>query len=130
MFFNGAGLIAQRFRAANQGREGAMLVGQHFVRVVSLFAILAGFALNVLAQPMLIDPAMVGRPADMGAAPATIDATSDNKRAENAEHLRIAMRKLDANGGSDSATAQEVAFYQTREALLTQQTAVEQQIKD
>ena len=56
--------------------------------------------------------------------------TVADKRAENAEQLRVAMRKLEANDPTDSAAAQEVAFYQTREAVLAQQEAVEQQIKD
>ena len=40
------------------------------------------------------------------------------------------MRRLDANGGTDTAAAQEVAFLQTREAVLAQQASVEQQFKD
>jgi potassium-dependent mechanosensitive channel len=51
-------------------------------------------------------------------------------RAENAQELQKAMRKLEAGGAADSAAAQEVAFYQTREAVLSQQEVVEQQIKD
>lgn len=51
-------------------------------------------------------------------------------RAKNSEHLQLALRKLEAGGSAGSAAAHEVAFYQTREAVLTQQEAVEQQIKD
>lgn len=115
-------------------------------RFVSFFA--AGSFVLVLAlvapsQPMLINPALVSgaaeasgatpaaaTPAAPSAAPTPTTPTIADKRAENAENLRIAMRKLETNGGTDSATAQEVAFYQSRDAVLAQQDAVEQQIKD
>ncbi len=76
---------------------------------------------------MLINPSLTGSPVEPGTPPPPSVA---DKRSENAEQLRVAMRKLEANGASDTATAQEVAFYQSREALLTQQDTVEQQIKD
>ena len=51
-------------------------------------------------------------------------------RAQNAEQLRVAQRKLEANGATDKVAAREVAFLQTRDAILAQRAAVEQQIKD
>ena len=51
-------------------------------------------------------------------------------RAQNAEQLRLAQRKLEANGAADKAAAHEVAYLQTRDAILAQRAAVEQQIKD
>jgi hypothetical protein len=45
-------------------------------------------------------------------------------RAQNAEQLRLAQRKLEANGAADKATAREVAFLRTRDALLAQRAAV------
>ena len=56
--------------------------------------------------------------------------TLAEKRAENAEHLRIATQKLQAAGSKDAAASQDVTFYQTRGAVLAQQEAAEQQIKD
>jgi small-conductance mechanosensitive channel len=56
--------------------------------------------------------------------------TPAEKRAENAEQLRLAMRKLEASGNADSAAAHEVAYYQSLEAVLAQQEAVDKQIKD
>lgn len=109
-----------------------------FVCSVAASSTLATIVAHVAAQPALINPALVSNsitpeapPANTTPAAAAPTApTLADKRAENAEQLRIAMRKLDANGASDTATAQEVAFFQTRDAVLAQQDAVEQQIKD
>lgn len=114
----------------------------HFRRRFNCFSAMPVFVLAITliarGQPMLINPALVSGQAETttSAAPAAAGAAKPaapaiaEKRAENAEQLRIAMRKLEANGASDTATAQEVAFYQTRDAVLAQQDAVEQQIKD
>jgi small-conductance mechanosensitive channel len=84
---------------------------------------------SVAAPPVVIGP---GASNNNSVTPETrvTTPTLGAARAENAEHLRIALGKLEAGGGKDSAAAHEVAFYQTREAVLTQQEAVEQQIKD
>ncbi|MEO7402175.1 MAG: hypothetical protein ABIU95_00735, partial [Burkholderiales bacterium] len=103
--------------------------------MIAAIVLAAWLAPRSFAQPMLINPALVNGPAqgtgpvEPGTPPPAQPTTSD-KRAENSEQLRVAMRKLEANGGSDSAAAQEVAFRQSRDAVLTQQDAVEQQIKD
>lgn len=53
-----------------------------------------------------------------------------DKRAANAELLRIAQRRLEATGPDDSAAVQAVALYQSIDSVLAQHEAVEQQIKD
>lgn len=50
------------------------------------------------------------------------------RRAENAQQLRIATNKLETNGTSDTVAAQDVAYFQTRESVLAQLESVEQQI--
>jgi small-conductance mechanosensitive channel len=100
-----------------------MRARERILQFFALISFLSALALESAAQPTLIDPAPTGAPAV--AAPSLAD-----KRAENAEQLRIAMRKLEANGATDAVAVQEVAYYQTRDALLTQQEAIEQQIKD
>lgn len=115
-----------------------MHVRRRFDSIFAAFSFVFASALLARSQPMLINPALVSGqaeattpvvPASAGAAKPPAPAIAE-KRAENAEQLRIAMRKLEANGASDTATAQEVAFYQTRDAVLAQQDAVEQQVKD
>jgi small-conductance mechanosensitive channel len=82
---------------------------------------------GVAAEPFLIGPSADTTPVE----PATDAPTPpENKRAENAAHLQVALRKLESTGAADSATAQEIAHYQTRDAVLAQLDAVEQQIKD
>ncbi|HEX4413534.1 MAG TPA: mechanosensitive ion channel domain-containing protein, partial [Lacipirellulaceae bacterium] len=94
-------------------------------------------------ETLFLNPAVGEQPASANtatstsAAPSTAPgiptqptATLAKKQAENAEQLRIAQQKLQAAGPKDAAASQEVAFYQTRGAVLAQQEAVEQQIKD
>lgn len=115
-----------------------MHVRRRFVSFFAASSFVLVLALTAPGQPMLINPALVSTPAEATTPVVTADAVAAKpaapaiaeRRAENAEQLRIAMRKLEANGASDTATAQEVAFYQTRDAVLAQQDAVEQQIKD
>jgi potassium efflux system protein len=78
------------------------------------------------AQPLLLGPTLPNN----SVTPETPAAPTAAVRAENSEHLQVALRKLEAGGSAGNAAAHEVAFYQTREAVLTQQEAVEQQIKD
>lgn len=98
-------------------------------RPFTLFSVVAvlvaAFASGACAQSTLISPALPVTPAAPAPPP-----TVAEKREENSAQLRIAMRKLETNGASDPAAAQEVAYYQTRDAVLAQQDAVEQQIKD
>ncbi len=68
-------------------------------------------------------PAQPVAPAESQAEPST------TVREQNSEHLQDALKKLEASG-SDSEAVHEVAFYQSREAVFSQQEAVEQQIKD
>lgn len=110
--------------------------------IVSYFALIAAigcFSTSARAQPTLINPALMGAsPVEPAAATTATGSTAEapavptvaDKRAENAEQLRVAMHKLEVNGAADTATAQEVAYFQTRDAVLAQQDAVEQQIKD
>jgi small-conductance mechanosensitive channel len=55
--------------------------------------------------------------------------TVADKRAENAELLRVAERKLAADP-NDGAAVAELAVYKTAETILAQQEAVDQQITD
>lgn len=59
------------------------------------------------------------------AAPPTIA----EKRAENAELVRVAERKVESDP-ADAKAAAELAAYKTSETLLAQQEAVDQQIRD
>lgn len=78
-------------------------------------------------QPLLIGPT---GPATTPVEPAPAAPALSEKRAQNAEQLRVAQLKLNANGATDKNAAQELAYFQTREAVLAQQEAVNQQIKD
>jgi small-conductance mechanosensitive channel len=53
-----------------------------------------------------------------------------DKRKENAELLRVAQLQLEQGDPTDSAAAQRVALYQSLDAVLAQQDAVQQQIRD
>ena len=103
-------------------------LAQFLVAVMLLLEVLG--AAN--GQPVLIGPSLSGSPVgpENPADPKTPGEPVADKRAENAQHLQVALRKLETGGAADSAAAHEVAYYQTREAVLTQQEAVEQQIKD
>ena len=81
-----------------------------------------------VAQPLLLGPATTNTASPVVSGP-TAPALTD-VRAQNAEQLRLAQRKLEVNGAADKAAAREVAFLQTRDAILAQRAAVEQQIKD
>jgi small-conductance mechanosensitive channel len=104
-----------------------MLARRYFIYILAIAAFATRWVSNSAAQPMLINPAQT---AGQSAAPSPPPPSVEEKRAENAEQLRVAMRKLEANGAADTATAQEVAYFQTRDAVLTQQDVVEQQVKD
>ncbi len=90
-----------------------------------IVAAIAGMALPAFAQPVMTVPA----PAD-SAEPNVPAEPVAAKRDQNAELLRLAQRKLESGDSSDAAATQEVAHYQSILAVLAQQQAVEQQIKD
>jgi hypothetical protein len=105
------------------------------IRAAAAFVLAATIASATFAQalPNLTD-VLGGPPKTESAAeqspviaPAAQLAT---KRAENAELLRVAQRRLEAGAPTDSAAAQEVATYKTIEAVLAQQEAVDQQIAE
>jgi small-conductance mechanosensitive channel len=84
-----------------------------------------------LGQPILTPPAVATTPVDVGAPePGARADTPADKRAENVRMLRLAQAKLDTAGSSDSLAAQQVAHFQSVEAVFAQQDGVEQQIKD
>src|SRR4051812_8458242 len=78
------------------------------------------------AQPLLIGPAEAIPSSPVVPGP-TAPALS-NERMQNAEQLRLAQRRLEIGGTADKVAAVEVAFLQTRDAVLAQRAAVEQQI--
>jgi potassium efflux system protein len=108
-----------------------MFASRRVVLPIATVLLAAGLSAVTNAQPALIGPALTGAntntsPVIAGpVAPALTDV-----RAQNAEQLRLAQRKLEANGATDKAAAHEVAFLQTRDAILAQRSAVEQQVKD
>lgn len=103
-----------------------MLASRRIVPILASAALVVSFTAATIAQPFLLGPALQGSPVEPGPAPAP----AADKRTQNAEQLRFAQRKLEAGGASDKAAAREVAYFQTRDAVLAQQEAVEQQIKD
>jgi small-conductance mechanosensitive channel len=68
-------------------------------------------------------------PAATNAATTRSAAPPSDKRAENAEQLRLAQRMLEVDA-ANTAAAQQVAHYQSILAALAQQDVVDQQIKD
>jgi hypothetical protein len=82
-----------------------------------------------VAIPSPVPVAAIPAPAPSPAAVPQSDATAD-KRAENAELLKLAQQKLEAGDPSDADAAQAVAMYTSVEAVLAQQEAVDGQIKD
>ncbi len=122
-------------------------------RCLAVFCLCLTFTVAASAQrQMTLGPAQVvappvQQPAQQTAPPATAvtnapaaapnTASSDaaapfavEKRAENAELLRVAQRRLEAAGPDNSAAVQEVAVYQSLDSVLAQQEVVQQQIKE
>src|SRR5690348_5220769 len=95
-------------------------------------------------ETLFLNPASGEQSARSATAPAAVapqaDATQptpappapslSDKQSDNAKLLLVAQQKLQTAGPKDPVASQEVAFYQTRGAVLAQQEAVEQQIKD
>lgn len=96
--------------------------------VIALTCLVVGCDSTAHAQPLLLGPAEPKPATPVTPAPAPQALTDE--RTQNSEHLRLAQRKLEANGGADKAAAREVAYLQARDAILAQRAAVEQQIKD
>jgi small-conductance mechanosensitive channel len=105
-----------------------MFASRRVVLLVAATSFGVGVSLPSVAQPLLLGPATTNTTSPVVPGP-TAPALTD-VRAQNAEQLRLAQRKLEVNGAADKAAAREVAFLQTRDAILAQRAAVEQQIKD
>src|SRR5436190_275670 len=101
-----------------------MLLSQRVVRYVAFAAAILGSAVATAAPPALVGPMLQTSPVEAGPAPTQLA----DKRAQNAELLRLAQRKLEINGAADKAAARDVAYYRTREAVLAQQETAEQRI--
>lgn len=105
-----------------------MFASRRVVLFVAFAPPVFGATSSTIAQPLLVGPALTNSASPVvpgPAVPALID-----ERAKNAEQLRLAQRMLEINGATDKAAAREVAYLQTRDAILAQRAAVEQQIKD
>lgn len=105
-----------------------MLASRRVVLFVATVLFVIGVPRPTVAQPLLVGPATTNSASPVVPGP-TARALTD-ERAQNAEQLRLAQRRLETNGGADKAAAREVAYLQTRDAILAQRAAVEQQIKD
>jgi potassium efflux system protein len=103
-----------------------MLVVRSAIRTFTLVLATCSLAMPADAQPLLRFPT-IGESPEQEAPP---DVPIAKKRAENAELLRVAQRKLDAASPTDPAAAQDVALFKTVEAVLAQQEAVQTQIAD
>jgi hypothetical protein len=75
-----------------------------------------------------MEAATAALPGQNSALPTEPDVAS--KRAENAEMLRLAQRRLDSGATADSAAAQDVALHKSVEAVLAQQETVKRQIEE
>jgi potassium efflux system protein len=107
-----------------------MLVARHTSRMFALLLVVCCLATQTVAQPVLNLPSggpIAGQAPEEQAPPAEPIA---KKRAENAELLRVAQRKLDAASPTDPDAAQDVALFKTVEAALARQEAVQTEIED
>ena len=101
------------------------------VRLVCFFAISALF-LGIAAadgQPLLTPPTLPSTPADTTPIEPSPTEPAGDKRTENTRLLRLAQRKMETNA-ADNTAAQQVAHFQSVDAVFAQQDVVEQQIKD
>jgi hypothetical protein len=103
--------------------------GSRFGRIVVTFLLLiAALAISSASRaqsaPAPATPATASAPAEASPQPVA------EKRAENAELLRVAQRRLESGDPTDGTAAQTVALFQSLNAVLAQQQAVQQQIKD
>jgi potassium efflux system protein len=113
-----------------------------FAILITLLAVLSPCAISH-GETLFLNPAsgeqstpaspapVNGPPADATQpAPAQPAASLSDKQSDNAKLLLVAQQKLQTAGQKDPVASAEVVFYQTRGAVLAQQEAVEQQIKD
>src|SRR5262245_57785430 len=108
-----------------------MLVSRRIALFIGSLFFVAAPCATVVAQPLLLGPATTKGENDKSpVVPGTPPASLTDVRAQNAEQLRLAQRKLEANGAADKVTAREVAYLRTRDAILAQRAAVEQPIND
>ncbi|HEX5470651.1 MAG TPA: mechanosensitive ion channel domain-containing protein [Lacipirellulaceae bacterium] len=105
-----------------------MFAPLRFARYVLLAVLVFAFAMGAKAQHTPLGAALPANTSPVEPGPPPVPLA--DKRSQNAEQLRIAQRKLEASGKKDKSAAEQVAYYQTREAVLAQQDAVEQQIND
>jgi hypothetical protein len=105
-----------------------MLASRRIVLFVAAALLIFGVHSPTVAQPILVGPELTNAASPVVPGPPA-PALSD-ERAKNAEQLRLAQRMLEINGTTDKVAAREVAYLQTRDAILAQRAAVEQQIKD
>src|SRR4051812_13298293 len=105
-----------------------MFASRRIVLFVASASFVFGATSWAIAQPLLVGPALTNSESPVVPGP-TAPALTD-ERAKNAEQLRLAQRMLEINGATDKVAAREVAYLQTRDAILAQRAAVEQQIKD
>ena len=106
-----------------------------FRRRATLSLVLLGFAALVLTvvaaganAQSLVGPLLT--PASESIAPTAVaPPTVADQRAENAQLIRVAERKVEVDP-QDAAAVAELATYKTAETLLAQQEAVEQQIAE
>src|SRR5690349_8359193 len=105
-----------------------MFASRRVVVFVAFVLSVLGICPTTDAQPLLIGPAASTSSTPVAPGPPAPALTDE--RAQNAEQLRLAQRKLEASGTTDKIAAREVAYLQTRDAVLAQRAAVEQQIKD
>jgi small-conductance mechanosensitive channel len=102
--------------------------------LLALVALVAALTLAAAgwAQPLLNFPITPAESPQTAAptAPTAPAAPVVDERRENAELLRVAQRRLELGDPTDSAAAQEVALYQSLDAVFAQQEVVVGQIRD
>lgn len=99
---------------------------------LALISVVATLATSFPAAGADSPPKPASAPAD-ATTPVPAEAAPQpvaDKRAENAEQLRVAQRRLESGDPTDGTAAQNVALLQSLDAVLAQQQAVQQQIKD
>ena len=96
-----------------------MLVSRRIALFVGASFFVATVCATTVAQPLLLGPAAGAQSegSKSPVVPGTPPSSLTDVRAQNAEQLRLAQRKLEANGSADKATAREVAYLRTRDAI-------------
>ena len=104
-----------------------MIVRRYFLSIAAVLAVWQ-FAQSPLIAQSPLGP-LLAPASDQTAPPPAAAPTVAEKRAENAELLRVAERKVESDP-ANAAAAAELSAYKTAETILAQQEAVEQQIHD